>query len=239
MSEGSTPDAVSPETVSPPAELTPGGEVYCSIPSLGWVRGKIVPAPNSSLPPVQQNGTSYQFLDLSHAPIVSLWAPKSLLSDKPIDSPSLIEQRDVCLARDEIQADTTQTEKRKGRPVTKGKKSIKKSVRMPNKLNQRKSKYVCGVLNLNLCFSIYTFLLRIKSVPSNQISEPTTATEKTSSSPNSSSTRFKFDFYSQSETLHPRTSDITLQYQTFEFPMPKKTLPFTIPSQKLGTNYLL
>ena len=82
--------------------------------------------------------------------------------------------------------------------------------------------------------SFNTFPLRHKPQSANQTSE------NSASNPigqqNSPEGRFKYDFYSQTESL-ARKGDITQQYQTFEFPMPKKTLPFAIPTQKLG-NYV-
>ena len=140
MAEGNDSDAeviISPEILSP-LPLKPGDPIYCTIPKLGWVRGHVGTQPHSKLSTVHKNGVTYQFIDLSDAPIVSLWAPRSIISVIPSVSPSLLHQRKV-----EFQP--------RSEPVTPvGKKivsignlktksiPIKKIVNLPNKLKSNK-----------------------------------------------------------------------------------------------------
>ena len=137
MAEGNDSDSeviISPEILSSPVPLKPGDPIYCTIPKLGWIKGHIGTQPYSKLSMVHNNGVSYQFIDLSDAPIVSLWAPQSIISVIPSVSPSLLHQRKV-----EFHF--------KSEPVTPvGKKnlktkgnSIKKILNLPNKLKSNKN----------------------------------------------------------------------------------------------------
>ena len=78
MAEKKSTDSISisPEILHTlPMELKHGDPIYCTIPKLGWIKGRIGTQPKTQLSMVSKNGTTYQFIDLSAAPIVSLWAP--------------------------------------------------------------------------------------------------------------------------------------------------------------------
>lgn len=138
-SNNSDPEViVSPEILSSPVPLKPGDPIYCTIPKLGWIKGHIGTQPYSKLSMVHKNGVTYQFIDLSDAPIVSLWAPQSIISVIPSVSPSLLHQRKVDFhPRNEPVTPVGKklvsnvNSKRKGN-------SIKKIVNLPNKLKSNK-----------------------------------------------------------------------------------------------------
>ena len=140
---------ISPEIIhSVPMELKPGDPIYCSIPKLGWIKGRIGTQPKSQLSRVCKNGTTYQFIDLSAAPIVSLWAPKSILSIVPSLSPSLLHQRKVELRTKIRTNDGTEISNQPKNLVRapeskfakgKGNLPVRKSVTLPNKLKINKT----------------------------------------------------------------------------------------------------
>ena len=141
MAENKT-DTISPEILhSLPMDMKPGDPIYCSIPKLGWVKGRIGTQPKTQLSMVSKNGTTYQFIDLSAAPIVSLWAPKSLLSVMPTISPSLLHQRKQEFGTkvrtnegSEVPIRQELVRGTNGRFLKGRAKVIRKSVNLPNKL---------------------------------------------------------------------------------------------------------
>ena len=152
MAEKKSTDSISisPEILHTlPMELKHGDPIYCTIPKLGWIKGRIGTQPKTQLSMVSKNGTTYQFIDLSAAPIVSLWAPKSILSVIPTLSSSLIHQRKLEIRTSDVNNNETNVSAQQKDLVrafdgkfakTKGTLSVKKSVTLPNKLKINKSK---------------------------------------------------------------------------------------------------
>ena len=134
--------SISPEILHTfPMELKHGDHIYCTIPKLCWIK--------IQLSMVSKNGTTYQFIDLSTAPIVSLWAPKSILSVMPTLSSSLIHQRKLEIRTSDRNNNETNVSAQQKHLVrasdgkfakTKGTLSVEKSVTLPNKLKINKSK---------------------------------------------------------------------------------------------------
>ena len=75
MAEKKSTDSISisPEILHTlPMELKHGDPIYCTIPKLGWIKGRIGTQPKTQLSMFSKNGTTYQFIDLSAAPIAGM-----------------------------------------------------------------------------------------------------------------------------------------------------------------------